>query len=50
MEAFNDPKSEFVGGELFILALNYDGVTLAFGGRTAVVEKNMTDQIDGEGR
>jgi methyl-accepting chemotaxis protein len=47
---FNNPKSEFIKGELFILAQNFDGVILAYGGNPVLVGKNLIDGKDPNGK
>ncbi len=47
--AFNDPKGEFVNGELFILMMDRSGVMLAHGGKQEFVGQNMYDVQDAKG-
>ena len=49
IEEFNDPKGEFVKGELFIFVMDYNGIILAYGGNTALVGNNMFDAKDVQG-
>lgn len=46
---FNNPNSEFVQGELFVFAMTYDGVLIAYGGNLNMVGKNMYDSKDVKG-
>jgi methyl-accepting chemotaxis protein len=48
--AFNDPKGEFLKGELFIFAQDFHGVILAYGGNTAMVGQNLYDAKDVNGK
>jgi cytochrome c len=47
--AFNDPKGEFVKGDLYIFMFDFSGVTLAHGANQKLVGKNMLDLKDANG-
>lgn len=47
---FDDPKGEFVKGELFIFAQDFNGLILAYGGNTAMVGQNLYDSKDVNGK
>lgn len=46
---FNNPRGDFVKGELFIFIMDYNGIILAYGGNTDLVGKNMFDAKDVQG-
>lgn len=46
--AFNDPREEFVDGDLFIFALDMHGTILAHGGKPALVGKGPDDIRDAD--
>lgn len=48
--AFDDPKGEFIQGELFIFAQDFNGVILAYGGNTGMVGQNLYDSKDVNGK
>jgi methyl-accepting chemotaxis protein len=48
--AFNNPRGEFLKGELFIFAQDFHGVILAYGGNTAMVGQNLYDAKDVNGK
>jgi signal transduction histidine kinase len=50
LKAFNDPKGDFVKGELYLFVIDYDGITLAHGGNAKLVGKNMNDLKDADGK
>lgn len=47
---FNDPKGPFVNGELYIFAIEKDGVTVANGSNQKVVGKNTMELRDADGK
>jgi len=47
--AFNDPRSEFVRGELFVFVMDYQGIVLAHGGDYKLVGVNRFDARDVKG-
>ncbi len=50
LAAFNNQKGEFIKGELFIFAQDFQGIILAYGGNTALVGKNLYDDKDVNGK
>jgi len=48
--AFNDPKGEFVAGDLYVImmSMNGDGIALAHGQNPKIVGKNILDMRAGE--
>ena len=48
--AFNDPKGEFVKGDLYIFIVDYTGLTLAHGGNAKLIGKNMMELKDADGK
>ena len=50
IEAFNDPKGEFVKGDLYIFMNDMSGVTQAHGGNIKLVGKNLQDLKDADGK
>ena len=50
LAAFNNPRGEFVKGELFIFAQDFYGVILAYGGNTAMVGQNLYESKDVNGK
>ncbi|MCE3603976.1 cache domain-containing protein [Massilia sp. P8910] len=46
--AFNDPKGEFVKGDLYVFMITFDGVALAHGQNAKMVGKNLIDLKAGE--
>ena len=48
--AFNDPKGQFVKGELFIVAQGLDGVVLANGGLSQLIGMNLYSAKDADGK
>ncbi|WP_082070703.1 methyl-accepting chemotaxis protein [Gynuella sunshinyii] len=47
---FNNPEGEFIQGELFILAQEFDGLMLAYGGEAPLVGKNLKNACDADGK
>lgn len=47
---FNNPEGEFIKGELFIFAQDYNGVMLAYGGNPALTGKCLIDDKDAAGK
>ena len=47
---FNNPKGQFVKGDLYIFANNLKGTTVAHGGNPSLVGKNMIELKDAEGK
>jgi methyl-accepting chemotaxis protein len=50
LAAFNDPNGQFIRGELFVLAQDYHGVILAYGGNPDMVGQNLGDAKDPDGK
>ena len=50
LKEFNNLEGEFVKGELFIFAQDFQGNMLAFGGNEAMVGKNTYDAKDANGK
>jgi len=50
LAAFNNPRGEFVKGELFIFAQDFQGNMLAYGGNAAMVGQNLIEAKDVNGR
>jgi cytochrome c len=48
--AFNDPKGQFVKGDLYIVVQGYDGVLLANGGNQKIVGQNHLELKDPGGK
>jgi len=46
----NDPKGQFVKGDLYVFANNLDGTVLANGGNTRLVGQNHIGLKDGNGK
>ena len=46
----SNPKGQFVKGELYIFAIDMNGVTLAHGANPKLVGKNMIDLKDPDGK
>lgn len=46
----SNPKGQFVKGELYIFAIDMNGVTLAHGANPKLVGKNMLDLKDPDGK
>lgn len=46
--AFNDPKGDFVKGDLYVLMLSLDGVAMAHGQNPKMVGKNLIDMKIGD--
>jgi signal transduction histidine kinase len=46
---FNDREGDFVDGDLYVFVVDYDGVTLAHGGNSKLVGKNMKQLKDADG-
>ncbi len=44
--AFNDPKGQFVKGDVYIVVQAFDGVVVAHGGNQALVGKSLFEQKD----
>ncbi len=49
-EAFNNPGGEFVKGDLYIFVNDYSGNTMAHGGNSKLVGKNLNDLKDADGK
>jgi signal transduction histidine kinase len=49
LEVFTDRNGEFVRGELYIFAYDFDGKVLAHGGNAALVGQNLIDMKDPNG-
>jgi len=49
-EAFNNPQGEFVKGDLYIFVNDYSGNTLAHGGNSKLVGKNLNELKDADGK
>ena len=47
---FNNPEGQFVYGELFIFAQDYNGVFIAYGGNPALVGVNTINEVDPNGK
>jgi signal transduction histidine kinase len=45
--AFNDPKGEFVAGDLYVIFLDQNGVALAHGQNPKIVNKNILEMAAG---
>lgn len=41
--AFNDPKGEFINGDLYVFMFDFDGVALAHGQNPRMVNKNLME-------
>lgn len=50
LSAFNDPKGQFVDGELYIFAYDFNGKNLAHGAKADAVGKNFLDLQDTGGK
>ncbi len=50
MAEFNNPKGQFVKGELFIFVQNMQGVVLAHGGNPKLVGQNLYETKDATGK
>ena len=50
VEAFNDPKGEFVKEDLYIFMFENAGTTLAHGANPKLVGKNMLELKDADGK
>ena len=50
LAAFNNQRGEFVKGELFIFAQDFQGVFLAYGGNMSMVGQNLYDAKDVNGK
>jgi methyl-accepting chemotaxis protein len=50
LAAFNNTRGEFVKGELFIFAQDFQGIILAYGGNTAMVGQNLYESRDINGK
>lgn len=50
LEEFNNPKGRFVAGELYIVALDMQGVVLAAGNKPRMVGKSLLDIKDMHGK
>jgi methyl-accepting chemotaxis protein len=50
LAAFNNPRGEFVKGELFIFAQDFHGIMLAYGGNAAMVGQNLYEAKDVNGQ
>lgn len=46
--AFNDPKGEFIKGDLYVFMFTFDGTALAHGQNAKMVGKNLIDLKAGE--
>lgn len=46
--AFNDPKGEFIKGDLYVFMFTFDGTALAHGQNAKMVGKNLMDLKAGE--
>ncbi len=46
LAAFNDPKGQFVKGDVYIVVEAFDGVVLAHGGNQGLVGKSLLEQKD----
>lgn len=44
--AFNDPKGQFVKGDVYVVAHDFNGVVLAHGGNQKLVGMNLLEQKD----
>jgi len=44
--AFNDPKGQFVKGDLYVVVIDYNGIVAAHGGTPALTGKSLYDQKD----
>jgi signal transduction histidine kinase len=49
-EAFNDPKGQFIKGELYIVAQGMNGVVLANGGLKQLIGQNHLEMKDANGK
>jgi hypothetical protein len=49
LEVFNDPKGEFVRGELYIIAYDFNGTRLAYPYEPETIGKNMLNVTDPNG-
>lgn len=47
---FNNPKGNFVRGDLYIFALDFTGLTLAHGANQKLVGKNLSEVKDADGK
>lgn len=50
MAAFNDPKGQFVQGELYIIAYDFEGKVLANATSTKLIGKNIMNMKDPDGK
>ncbi len=50
LAAFNDQTGEFIKGELFIFAQDFNGVFLAYGGNLSMVGRNLYEEKDVNGK
>ena len=50
LAAFNNQKGEFIKGELFIFAQDFNGVFLAYGGNLSMVGRNFYEEKDVNGK
>ncbi|OPY75718.1 MAG: Cache domain protein [Syntrophorhabdus sp. PtaU1.Bin058] len=50
MAAFNDPKGQFVQGELYIIAYDFEGKVLANATSTKLIGKNIINMKDPDGK
>ena len=50
LAAFNNPRGDFIKGDLFIFAQDFHGIMLAYGGNTALVGKNLLEDKDINGK
>lgn len=46
---FNNPKGQFVRGDLYVFAVDFNGVMVAHGANQALIGKNMMDAKDPDG-
>jgi methyl-accepting chemotaxis protein len=48
--AFNNPRGEFISGDLFVFAQTYKGVMIAYGANIGLVGKNLMEEKDADGK